>query len=362
MKRFSRLTMILLLLFAEHCFAISANVAFQKKHACVPADRSQQCTVIPGDTLSGFSFVLRGNGRSYKDIQAASFIKNADLIYPGMVVVIPDVPTSEEHSIAAVKTTPAQTSATGTFTSPALANLNKVLAIDTTTDVIQDVQIEEIAIATSSLVDLPTTSPKAVMATNKKSYPTSHSVAVPLAYTYVVNGNLDGALETQLLLYANEDEKRAGKNEQRIELKDSLAIPSKDGKTIIFIRSGKIPAQPFNFVVAGVGQPIDGTTAVPYAGKIPKQHSTIGTIGTNARALGKAALFSGGNPYSIAASYAAPKILGFIARHREIAAEKKALAKQVIHDKANLELYRALVAMAETKAKLEKTFHQEVSQ
>lgn len=304
MKRSIRfITLILLVLATGRCFAL--NATFVNAHACVHSDDAWRCHVVPKDALLRFSTAFYGRGASYKVIQMASFIKNANRIYPGMIIVIPD-------------TTPAS------------------ILTDAPSEAAMQIPAEEVAQTT---IPLPAFASAETTETTASSRAPMIKARKTTCYTYIANGNLRGALETKLLLFDNNDEKAAMVPSSRISLKDSWATPTKNGKTIIFIRLAHVPDKPFSFLVGGVNSPIDGNDATPYAGRFPGPHKVLRTIGKEAIAFGISTLAVG--PVGAAAVVTIPALVRFGMAKRAAADERKLASLQAVVDRNHLALYRA---------------------
>ena len=62
---------------------------------------SKTYTVVKGDTLSGISQRFYGDANKYPKIFAANELRSGDpnLIYPGEVLIIPDLPNDRNNEL-----------------------------------------------------------------------------------------------------------------------------------------------------------------------------------------------------------------------------------------------------------------------
>ena len=363
MKRKVFLLILFLALVGNRCFGLDA--AFLKAHACVRAGDISQCEIIRGDTLSGFSAAAYSHGNLYKKIMGVNpSIADANCIYAGRTIIIPDAPSSSQ-SIAAVPVTSRVQSHAVAATATPLVNLLQVQthptiareftpvtaeipaedANVTLPEMLQSMapeRVPEVAITTATNVAVePTPAPSPTSMEKAKGKPVRVT-----GYQFLVSGpDLRGPLQTQLVLFNSEEEKELGLpcGNCRIDLKPSLAISAKDGNTVIFIRLKKKPAQPFELLVGGINSPVDSTQIHPYGGKIPGRHPFLRTMATIGRmgALGGISLAVTGNPFIAVGVAAGTPIVKLGLTLHEKTQERKLAAAQAAVDKSKLALYRA---------------------
>lgn len=325
---------LMLLLPGIRCFG--SDTALLQRYACVHPGVTSYCTVTYGDTLWGFSAAAYGNGDSYATITAANpEIVDPNKIYTGEKVVVPATSATEFRVKPRVN----------------LSWMEAPLSTEPSPEL--TAQIVRKAVADNVL---PTSFPlrsftPALLSTNAR-VERSEATAKVSGYEFTVHGSdLRGKLQTQLVLFNSEEEKRVGLPRERIDLKPSLAVPAKDGDTIVFVHLKKFPSQPFVLLVGGINIPVDGTQVRPYSGKIPGTPSFARTMAFIGRtgAQGTVSFLAGG-PIAAACVVGIPQIVKLGIALHERAREHALAAAQAAVDRSKLALYRAS-AESETLSK-----------
>ncbi len=335
MKRFVHVA-LLLLLGGNSCFALEAT--FSKEHACVPAgEHISSCEIIGGDSLSKDAIAVYGDWHLYPAIKDANpKIVHEDKIYAGDRINIPDMP-AETAKLTSPTTEVASPDVLETVTMSEMVVMPKAFANPVNAPV-PTVTLEQASAQTVAAVS-------AQAPINEKAMQ-SMKIAKITAYQFVAgNPDLQGPLQTQLILFNNEEEKKLGLpcGGCRIDLKPSIVVPAKDGDTVVFVRLKKLPAQPFELLVGGINHPIDSTQIQPYSGKIPGRHPflhalvTIGKIG----AQGGISFAVTGNPLIAAGVVGIPRLVTFVIAQHEKARERTLAAAQATVDELKIALYRA---------------------
>ena len=267
-------------------------------------------------------------------MEATPSIVDANVIHAGDRITIPDMPTAD-HSIAAIApSTPRVQPRVIVSGRTVLDGLrNNARATD------PYLETAALDIPSDAMPKFPALSSYPIVTTEPVTTPASKSnVSIPTqgevtGYEFTVNGSdLHGPLQTQLVLFNSEEEKKLGLPIERIDLKPSLAISAPDGGTAVFVRLKKKPAEPFMLLVGGINTPIDSTQLRPRTGKTPGPHALARTIMLVAKVgtpIGTSFLLGGPIGASIVtAGMAAQRVLHLVVAAHEKAHEHKLEAAQ----------------------------------
>ncbi len=337
MKKFLNVA-LLLLLSANCCFGLDA--AFAKEHACIPAGgTSFSCEIHPGDTLSKDALAVYGDWHLYSTIKDANpNIVDENKIYFGRRINIPET-AAKSVATAIVATPRAQPRATvDPIVDAAPVAIANTVEDDSFTLLFAHAPIQ-VSLASPDVAQSPAPTSAPTSAKIEKTRPAKIS-----GHQFVVSNdpNLQGKLQTQLVLFNSEEEKRLGLPIERIDLKPSLAIPARDGNTVVFVHLKKIPAQPFELLVGGITIPIDSTQIQVYNGKAPGAHVGTQILASIIKAGAPAGIsFLAGGPIAAGIAVGVPRLVHLgIAWHDKIQERKLAAAQKAV-DKSKLALYRA---------------------
>jgi hypothetical protein len=374
-KKLTLITMLFVLFLGTRCQALeSAKAAFFGKHECHAAgSHAQRCRIKSGDTLSKDALAVYGDWRLYSTILmgANPSIVDANKIYASSWIIIPDAPT-----LAPVTTTTAEVAPKEIASAPAAVTMEDDSSTLPSLEVFANMPapVVRLAPAQTQIViavdpkvsaNIPATTADVAKSFAPASVPTSAKMertkqAKVSGYQSAVsnNPNLRGPLQTQLILFDSEEEKKLGLpcGSCRIDLKPSLAIPANDGSTVVFVHLKKLPAQPFVLLVGGINHPIDSTEIRAYRGKTPGTHvfaRTMASIGKMG-APGAVSFFVGG-PILTTCVVGIPQLVKLGVAWHDKAHERTLAAAQAAVDKSKLALYRAttesntLATIAKTK-------------
>lgn len=346
MKKLTLITMIFVLFLGTRCYALeNAKATFHEKHEChaMVGLHASRCKIIDGDTLSKNARAVYGDWHLYPAIAAANgSIVDVNKIESGKWIVIPDEPLKD---IAGAS--PTSRVQTPEIDTPASAFLMSVERIRPTIDA-------ETAVLEYSFDSTPIVSNDFSRQTEAETIqpvaPLPKPATLPsrktTCYQVAVSGVLRGQLETQLILFNSEDERKLELPSERIAMKPSLAVPAKDGsKTIIFVHLKQLPAQPFQLLIGGVSNTVMSTDLLPYNGKTPGENTFLRaaiTVGKMA-ARGGISLATTGNPFIATGVAVGPILVNLAIEHHQKSRARKLAAAQAAVDKSKLALYRASI-------------------
>jgi len=307
-------------------------------------------TVVAGDTLSQIVTDQCGKTSLWKSVAADNNLSTPYRIFANRTVL----KISCAHPTTPVAKTGAATHRTElpavVSTTMPPQGLSKTPKADIATETLPvTVEFAEEAIVTEfPLTGMDFPIPETVASEAPPPAPTSAKTektnqAKISSYQFVASGSdLHGQLQTQLVLFNSEEEKRLGLPIERIDLKPSLAVPARDGNTAVFVRLKKIPAQPCVLLIGGINTPVDCTRIQAYSGKIPGTHVGARIMASIVKMGGPAGIsFLAGGPVAAGIVVGVPQLIHLGIALREKSQERKSAATQKAVDKSKLALYRA---------------------
>jgi phage tail protein X len=316
---------LLLALAGNRCFGLDAT--FSEAHACVPTGHSsQQCEIIRGDTLSGISAAVYGHGNLYKTVLmgANPSIVDADKIYAGRTIIIPDAP-SNPSIVAAPAASRVQSRAVAASAAAPLMNLLQIhptIATESTPEFTAEIPMEDANVTLPAILQsmTPESVPKVAPATTANvavepaPAPTPTSVEKVRVSSIKITGYklpipkkvaadagipLGVFLTTHYNLYRSETAKADGRPIQYVRLKKKSWARLEGDNVVLYVPLTNLRSQPFTLLIDGINDPIDGrlfvANAQPLQGKLPGPRNGVHTLFY--------AIACGGSGYTLAAAF-----------------------------------------------------------
>ena len=358
MKKLTLITMFFVLLLGTRCQALSsARATFFGKHECHAAgSHAQRCRINSGDTLSKDALAVYGDWHLYSTILmgANPQIVDANKIYAGKWIIIPDQPTSVVKTVAVLTpekmaiSAPADISTENHFSplpspeAPASIPVPVEKPVPTSTQIViaLDPKVSAASIVTQPpIVAQPPPTPKEVRAkTTKPKKVSGYRFVIPNSHAFISDGTpiipmgLDLPTQVGIFNKADDVENNISPLKTVNVVSRAEAIKGKDRDVALSVSLTQLPDKPFILYITGIGS-IDGKEfsrhAQPIHGSFPGKHHFL-RISLTASAIGVNGLLLtelSGNP-----------VLGFgvaggawgvhaLIHHYRMAAEKRAELK-----------------------------------